>query len=54
MPRKLNNPAARHVNVNYSIDSRANDCLIEEAEGKQVTKSSIVNFILKKHYNITD
>ena len=54
VPRRLNNPAARHINVNFSIDGRAKDLLDDEAGDKGIKTSQLVNFILKERYSIKD
>jgi hypothetical protein len=54
VPRRLNNPAARHINVNFSIDGRAKDLLDDEAGDKGIKTSQLVNLILKERYNIKD
>ncbi len=54
MPRRLLNPAARHINVNFSIDGRAKDLLDDEAGDKGMKTSQLVNNILKERYNIRD
>ena len=54
LPRRLNNPAARHINVNFSIDGRAKDLLDDEAGDRGMKTSQLVNFIFKERYNIKD
>lgn len=54
MPRKLNNPYSRHVNVNFSVDNRVVDMLREEALGSDKNISQLINEILKKRYGVID
>ena len=52
MPKQLSNPASRHINVNFSLDGRADDCLTEESKSQGKTKSALLNSILKSRYGI--
>ena len=52
MPATLRNPAARRTPKNYSIESRVQDLILDDAHRLAITESEVVNQILKTHYGI--
>ena len=52
MPSKLRNEAARRSPKNFSIEDRVFDLISEDAVNKSMSRSDMVNSILKQYYGI--
>lgn len=54
MPKKLENPAARRINCNFSIDGRCLDQLQENAALEGLKTSRYLEHLLKQYFGIVN